>query len=81
MAVLDELSGVTVTDINVAAAVGRLQINTLGGDDLVTVDVGRHAADHGADHVRRRSEQRSAAGPGNAARRGGTAATYRPARR
>jgi Ca2+-binding RTX toxin-like protein len=40
VAVLDELSAVTVTDISVSQPVGRLQLNTLGGDDRVKVDVG-----------------------------------------
>ena len=37
--VLDSLSGVTVRDVENNAK-GRLQISTLGGDDLVTIDAG-----------------------------------------
>ena len=40
VSVTDELSGVTVTDVGSEGDhVGRLQINTLGSDDTVTVDV------------------------------------------
>ena len=40
VAVTDVASGVTVTDLGtgVPSPLGRLQINTLGGDDMVTVD-------------------------------------------
>lgn len=40
VAITDNNSGVTVTELDIAAAVAGLRINTLGGDDVVLVDVG-----------------------------------------
>jgi hypothetical protein len=40
VAITDSNSGVTVTELDIAAAVAGLRINTLGGDDVVLVDVG-----------------------------------------
>ncbi len=40
VAITDNNSGVTVTELDIAAAVAGLRINTLGGDDVVFVDVG-----------------------------------------
>jgi len=39
-AVTDNIFGVTVTELGTIGGFGRLQLNTLGGDDTVTVNVG-----------------------------------------